>query len=141
MYLDSAYIAKFYVNERDSTAVREVIRTADSLTSSSWALGEVACSFHRHMREGSLSRDQFRQLLDAFLEHVDRGVWSLIPVSERILRRTAISIGSTAEGIYLRAADAIHLATAQESGDREVWTNDRHMLAAASHFGLIGRSV
>ncbi len=26
-------------------------------------------------------------------------------------------------------------------GEREVWTNDRHMLAAAAYFGLSGRSV
>ena len=38
-------------------------------------------------------------------------------------------------------ADAVHLATAREVGEREVWTNDRHMLAAASFFGLTGRSV
>jgi predicted nucleic acid-binding protein len=43
--------------------------------------------------------------------------------------------------IFLRTADAVHLVTAQELGEREVWTNDRHMLAAASYFGLAGRSV
>ncbi len=34
-----------------------------------------------------------------------------------------------------------HLATAHEAGEREVWTNDRRMLAAASYFGLTGRSA
>ena len=43
--------------------------------------------------------------------------------------------------IFLRTADAVHLATAQELGERDVWTNDRHMLAAAPYFGLTGRSV
>lgn len=42
---------------------------------------------------------------------------------------------------FLRTADAVHLATARELGEREVWTNDRHMLAAAPYFGLTGRSV
>jgi hypothetical protein len=28
----------------------------------------------------------------------------------------------------------VHLATAHEIGERDVWTNDRHMLAAASYF-------
>jgi hypothetical protein len=37
--------------------------------------------------------------------------------------------------------DALHLVTAADSGFVEVWTNDRHMLAAAPHFGLVGRSV
>jgi len=33
------------------------------------------------------------------------------------------------------------LVTAADSGFREVWTNDRHMLAAAPYFELAGRSV
>jgi hypothetical protein len=35
----------------------------------------------------------------------------------------------------------VHLATAHEAGERDVWTNDRHMLASAPYFGLRGRSV
>jgi predicted nucleic acid-binding protein len=41
--------------------------------------------------------------------------------------------------LFLRAGDAVHLATAAEAGFGEVWTNDRHMLAAARAFGLRGR--
>ena len=41
----------------------------------------------------------------------------------------------------LCTADAVHLTTAQELGERAVWTNDRHMLAAAGYFGLKGESV
>jgi hypothetical protein len=52
------------------------------------------------------------------------------------------SLVSTApSGVYLRAADAVHLTTAQDLGEHEIWTNDRHMLAAASHFGLTGRTA
>lgn len=140
MYLDSAYIAKFYVNERDSAAVRDLIRSADILQSSAWATGEVACAFHRHMREGSLSLEQFRQLLGAFLDHVEAGFWTLLPVDDKLLSRTALLIGSM-PAVYLRAGDAIHLATAQDAGEREIWTNDRHMLAAAPYFGIRGRSA
>ena len=41
----------------------------------------------------------------------------------------------------MRTADALHLTTAAEMGERDVWTNDRHMLAAAAYFGVTGRSV
>ncbi|HEY6732966.1 MAG TPA: hypothetical protein VI256_04100, partial [Roseiarcus sp.] len=43
--------------------------------------------------------------------------------------------------VPLRAGDAIHTATALESGETEIWTNDRHLLAAVAHFGLAGRSA
>jgi predicted nucleic acid-binding protein len=141
VYLDSAYIAKFYVNERDSSAVRALIRRADSLVTSAWASGEVTCAFHRHMREGSLSNAQCRELIRAFMKHVDTGVWSLIPISAALLKRMTTLVSTAPAGVYLRAGDAIHLTTAQEIGETEIWTNDRHLLAAAPHFGLLGRSV
>ncbi len=141
MYLDSAYITKYYVNEPDSPAVRAVIGKATRLVSSAWAMGEVSCALHRHLREGSLSPSQARELLQTFLEHVDAGVWNLIPVTERLLRRTAALVGSAPEGAYIRAGDAIHLTTAQEVGEMEIWTSDRHVLSAAPHFGLTGRSA
>lgn len=141
MYLDSAYIAKYYVNELDSSRIRSLIQKADSLVSSMWALGEVHCVFHRHMREGGLTPSQFRALSKAFLEHAESGVWSFIPVTETLLKRACSRIASAPPGIFLRTGDAIHLMTASDSGEKEVWTNDRHMLAAAAHFGLIGRSA
>jgi predicted nucleic acid-binding protein len=141
VYLDSAYIAKFYVNERDSNAVRALIRRADSLITSAWSLGEVTCVFHRHMREGALSPVQSRELIRAFMKHVDAGVWTLIPVSAALLKRLISLVSAAPAGVYLRAGHAVHLTTAQDLGESEIWTNDRHLLAAAPHFGLLGRSV
>ena len=50
LYLDSAYVAKCYVNEPDSTAVRRLVRGAERLYSSIWCLAEVGCVLHRHVR-------------------------------------------------------------------------------------------
>ena len=141
MYLDSAYIAKFYVNERDSNAVRALIRRADSLVTSAWALGEVTCVFHRHLREGPLSAAQYRELTRAFVKHVDAGVWNLIPISAALLNRMTSLVSAAPAGVYLRAGDAVHLTTAKDIGEAEIWTNDRRLLRAAPYFGLVGRSV
>ncbi|HUK18434.1 MAG TPA: type II toxin-antitoxin system VapC family toxin [Bryobacteraceae bacterium] len=141
MYLDSAYIAKFYVNEVDSRAVRNRIRAADTLVSSEWAIAEVSCVLHRHVREGSLKPSHIRELLDAFEEHVEKGVWRLMPVTRSRLERIASLVRAAPQSLFLRAGDAIHLVCALESGEREIWTNDRHLLAAAAHFGLVARTV
>jgi predicted nucleic acid-binding protein len=62
-------------------------------------------------------------------------------VSERLLSKMSAMLRALPAVAYLRAGDAIHLTTAADAGEREVWSNDRHLLAAAQHFGLIGRSA
>jgi predicted nucleic acid-binding protein len=141
VYLDTSYIAKFYFNEPDSPRVRKLVRTADILHSSLWALAEFHGVVHRRLREGSISPGDAHELSSRFYEHVQNGLWKLIPVHEALLRRTSALIVSAPPDLFIRTADAVHLVTAHETGERDVWTNDRHMLASASYFGLVGRSV
>ena len=141
MYFDTSYIAKFYFNEPESPRVRELVREADALHSSLWALAEFHAVLHRHLREGALSSGDARELASRFSEHIEDGLWNLIPVHQALLRRSSALMISAPREIFIRTADAVHLTTAHEIGERYVWTNDRHMLAAAAYFGLTGRSV
>jgi predicted nucleic acid-binding protein len=59
-----------------------------------------------------------------FLESVHEGTWTLIPVSEGVLRAVNALIPELPDGVFLRAGDAIHLVTASQAGFPEVWTND-----------------
>jgi predicted nucleic acid-binding protein len=141
MYLDSAYIAKYYLPEPDAERVRKVISQADTLISSAISLAEIACVLHRQMREGYMKRRDVQKVADAFLEHVDSGLWTLIPVTDTLLRQAAIFVGMAPDKTFLRAGDAIHLTTAKHVGETEIWASDRHLLAAAPFFNLIGRSA
>jgi predicted nucleic acid-binding protein len=141
VYVDTAYIAKYYLNEPESRAVRKLIEGPGAVYSSTWALVEVHCVFHRRMRERFISMDMTRELGRTFLGHVREGWWNLIPAGEPLLQRAAALVIAAPSSVFLRTADAVHLTTAMELGEGEIWTNDRHMLAAAPHFGLIGRSV
>jgi len=141
VYLDTTYIAKFYINEPESVRIRDLVRNAGSIHSSLWALGEFHCVLHRQMRDGALSSRIARELALRFSEHTAEGLWNLVPVHEALLRRTAALMISAPPGLFIRTADAVHLSTAQEMGERQAWTNDRHMLAAAPWFGLEGRSI
>jgi hypothetical protein len=141
VYLDTSYIAKFYFNEPESSRVRELVRKGDTVHSSVWALAEFHAVLHRRQREGSASFSDTRDLASRFSEHVKDGLWNFIPVTEGLLRRTSALMVSAPGNLFIRTADAVHLATASELGVPDVWTNDRHMLSAASYFGLVGRSV
>lgn len=141
MYFDTSYIAKFYFNEPESSRVRELVQRADTLYSSAWAIAEFHAVLHRQTREGRLTSGDTGDLASRFSIHVDAGLWNVLPVTEALLRRTSALMVSAPRNLYIRTADAVHLVTAHEAGEREVWTSDRHMLAAASYFGLTGRSV
>src|SRR4051812_29460150 len=123
MYLDSAYIAKFYLNEPDSRQVRNVIATANNLQSSAWAVPEVTCTFHRKMREGKLDGTEYGELLQAFHNHIDAGLWTFAPVTGRLLRKIVAFMTTLPPSIYVRSGDAAHLATAADLEESEIWSN------------------
>jgi hypothetical protein len=56
-----------------------------------------------------------------------------MPVTVSPLRKTARLIRSPPPDVPLRAGSAVRTATPLKT---EIWTNDRHLLAAAAHFGL-----
>ena len=141
LYFDTAYLAKCYLNEVDSTPVRELAFSATGLYSSSWCLAELACVLQRHVRESKLKRAQADRLRGFFLEDVHSGVWSLLPISDRFLIRVESLVSTLPHSLYLRAGDAIHLAAAQGAGFTEIWSNDKRLLDAAPAFGLTGKSI
>jgi predicted nucleic acid-binding protein len=141
LYFDTAYIGKCYWNEPDGKLVRELARRADGLYSSAICIAEMACLAHRKVREGPITQADAVFRRDLFLDDVSNGVITAVPVTERLLRRVEALTRALPPSCYLRTFDALHLVTAADSGFIEVWTNDRHMLSAAPHFGLVGRSV
>ena len=50
-----------------------------------------------------------------------------------MLAVTAATVPQAPRSVFVRAADAIHLICARESGFREIYTGDRHMTAAAPY--------
>lgn len=91
--------------------------------------------------ERSLTRAQARELMDLFRAHAEGGAWNLAPLTDRLLNTPATLVRGLPRTVAFRAGDAIHIATALEMGEGEIWTSDRHLLAAAAHFGIAGRSV
>lgn len=141
VYFDSAYIAKCYLPEPEARKVRALARSCAGLYSSAFAIAEIACVFHRQMRECGARPAEIATLRQQFHADIRNEVWSLIPVTDHLLARVHDLVGSLPASCMLRAGDAIHLATALDAGFQEIWTNDRRLLTAAEAAGLRGRTV
>lgn len=133
-YLDAGYIAKFYVDEPDSPSVRRLAESLGEVHCAALGRVEVAAALHRKLREGAFAEAAFREIMAQFEDDCARGLWTWIPVTTAVLAATVAVITRAPKSVFLRAADAIHLACARESGFTEIHTGDRHMTAAAPHF-------
>jgi predicted nucleic acid-binding protein len=139
MYFD--YLVKIYVGDPDSVKVRKLTTSTATVYSSALCLAEFACAVLRVRREASVTASEAAEARLAFLSHISVGLVTLVPISESILYSVQAVVETLPTNLFLRAGDAIHLASARHEGFSEIWTNDRHMLKAAFHFGLAGRSV
>ncbi len=141
LYFDTAYIAKCYLNEADAKSVRRLASRATGLYSSSWCIAEIACVFHRKFREATIDMHEASAIRSQFLTDVRNGVWSLQALTERLLYQVESFTAGLGPTVYVRAGDAVHIVTAQQAGFTEIWTNDRHLAAAAEQAGLSARKV
>ncbi len=121
--------------------MRDVAHGAEGLASCELARLEFVCALHRHVREGHLRPREVREVLTEFRADEEADVWRWLPITSQLLRMVSDDVARLPSRAMLRAADALHLGAAREHGFREVYTNDRHMLAAAQHFGLIGVNI
>lgn len=140
-YFDAAYVVKCYVNEPDSAQVQELSEQVDALCTSSWSVIEVTSAIRRYVREKRLTRATAKALLNEFDKDVSDGVWELLPITPILLQQLDQFLRTLPVDVVLRAGDALHLMTARQAGLDAIWTSDRHLLRAAPHFGLRGRSV
>ena len=69
------------------------------------------------------------------------GLWGWLPLTDAVMSAANREFERLPASVFLRSADALHLACARHHGFAEVYSNDRHLLAAAAHFGLAGRNV
>jgi predicted nucleic acid-binding protein len=136
IYFDSCYLAKLYLMESDSRRVRARAESSDGLVCCATGRGEVVATFHRHFRERRLTQREFRLLAAQVEADLEVGLWTALPVTSSLVEAQARRMATLPQSAFLRAADALHLACAAEAGLREVYSSDRRLVAAASHFGL-----
>ena len=140
-YFDASYLAKLHWKEVGSA---EVVKFAS-------LIGVVACSIHgrtefaavghRKMREKLADPERARAVFQQMEDATWAGALQWLEPGPRSYQRVERIFLSDPGSCFLRTADALHLACAAEHGFNEIYSNDRHLLAAAPLFGLRGIDV
>ena len=141
MYFDTAYIGKLYLEEVDSAPVRALAETSGEIVCSAHGQIELAYIFHRKRREKVIGLADFRTRWKQVEADSAAGFLRWLPMDDSRIQLAARSALDLPASLFLRAADAVHLVCARDHGFRSIHSNDRHLLAAASHFRLKGVNV
>jgi predicted nucleic acid-binding protein len=141
IYLDTSYIVKCYLREPGTRQILGWLQGRSGLTCCLHGRLELFAAVHRHVREKRLRRRDASRSLGLLAEDEQAGLWNWVPVTGELVRDACEQVSSLRSSVCLRAADALHLACAAECGLREIYSHDRHLLAAAEHFGLAGRDI
>lgn len=136
IFCDTSAIAKLYVAERESEAVRLRLEAEDRILVSEFGRMELMQVFHRQFREGRWSRDGLLAAVRQFSTDDARGLYTWLPVDREISLRSAETFLALSPKVFLRAGDCIHLVTAVANRIDEICTYDRHQSAAAPALGL-----
>jgi predicted nucleic acid-binding protein len=140
LYFDTSYLVRLYTKDASWEKVRALAQT-DSLACCIHGQAEAVAAFHRKFREGALNPKEFGTLLAEFARDSNAGAYRWLPLSPTVASRVASTFARLPSTITLRAADAVHLACAADAGFAKVYSNDKHLLNAASYFGLAGENL
>jgi predicted nucleic acid-binding protein len=141
IYLDTSYIVKCYLNEPGTTILLKWLKGKSGLTCSMHGRLELIAAFKRHVREGHLLEKQLLTSLSLLEKDERAGIWNWIPLSSELIHEACKRVSALPSNIFIRSADALHLACAAENGFASIYSHDRHLLAAAEYFGLEGEDI
>lgn len=138
---DTSAVAKFYVPEEESPAVRRLIEREDGVCLSELARPELMAVFHRRLREGTWSQRAFMAAVRQFKHDDLAGFWTWLPLDSFITQAAAEAFSTLPINIFLRSSDCIHIVTALHHNFTELVTFDTHQIKAASVLGLRPRML
>ena len=106
LYLDTSALVKLYVEEALSQELTVVVAEAEAVATSLVAYAEACAAFARARRDGRLSAQSYRRIVEAFVEDWPRYI--SVEVTDRLVK----DAGDLAASRALRGYDALHLASA-----------------------------
>lgn len=141
LFCDTSTLAKYYVPETESAAVRVRLDAEDQVVLSELARAELMGVFHRRLRERKWSREVFLTVVRQFSTDEAGGYWTWVPLDGAIVEQVVRTYGSLPEDVFLRTADCLHLVTALRHGFSEIHTHDTQQRNGAGALGLTAVAI
>ena len=137
-YWDTSYLAKLYLREAGTDAVLRAFADQGDFACGEHGRLELMATFKRNQREGILTAAQLKMIWAKHEQDVAEGLIHYLPLPSQPIKDACATLSRLPPTVFLRAADALHLACAADAGLKAIYSHDRHLLAAAPHFGLRG---
>jgi predicted nucleic acid-binding protein len=141
IYLDTSFLVKLYADEPGADAVLAWVEGKGDFVCAAHGRLELFAAFKRHQREGALTGARLRALVQQVEMDEASGLIQWLPLSTELIATACQQMLALPPSVFLRAADALHLACAADAGLKKIYSHDRHLLAAAPHFKLKGLDV
>ena len=106
LYVDTSALVKLYVPEPESSAVQQLVESAEIAAISLVAYAEARAAFARKHRERAVDLKDYRRIIQEFNNDWDN--YFIVDVTEPLVKRA----GQLAEQHGLRGYDAIQLSSA-----------------------------
>jgi len=139
IYFETSYLVRLYYDDPGADKVR-TLAASDNIACAAHGKAEMIAAFHRKLRDGAITQASYAALLGQVRVHDKAGAFQWLSAGPDIYVRIADIYSRLPATIFLRAADALHLATAASAGFQHVYSNDTHLLAAAKHLGIEGKN-
>jgi predicted nucleic acid-binding protein len=137
VYLDTSALAKLYVPEPESDELEAALLNRTDLIVSDLAVTEMASALARRARQHELSVKQAGWLYRELLRDLSLNQFRHVHLGADVHREAERLLSTIGHQVALRAADALHLATANLSGAQVLVTYDAHLRDATSVLGTI----
>lgn len=137
-YLDTSALAKWYLNESNSSQFVDWLQGLDSALVSNLTRIEMRSLLARRRRSGDFNAETESVLFAAFIEDLDRGWLQLLPVDDECFSE-ATNLISRYPQHPLRTLDALHLAIVARAGIATLATADTVMAETAESMGFLAR--
>jgi predicted nucleic acid-binding protein len=134
-YLDASALVRLYVEDQAIPALSKHLAGRRDLLTSDLAITEFISAVCRLRREGLFGVEASTRAYRELVSHIRQGAFRVMEFHPAVHRGAEERL-LAAEGIALRASDALHLAAALLSGCTTMITYDRRLGEASRRHGL-----